>query len=369
MVARLGGDEFMIILDRVEDIRDVHFLAQNVIDVMSEPFFIEDHEIFMTVSVGISIYPLDGFDASTLFKRADVAMYQAKKSGRNTYKQYQQSMDARLKEHLNLEIDLRKAIENDELFVLYQPQVDLSTGKIKGFEALLRWQHPELGLVSPAKFIPIAEKAGIIAGLDRWVLSVACRQAKQWIERFSDKLEISVNLSAQQFRQRKLPEIVNHILAQTGFSPANLCLEITESSVMHQVQTGIATLEALKEIGLKLSVDDFGTGHSSLNYLKRFPLDKLKVDRSFVMDIPMNRDDMAISTAIVVLAKSMALEVIAEGVETPEQLAFFKSLNCDSFQGFIFSKPVSPKEITDMLEVGKCITLDDAELRLIEVDQ
>ncbi|MFQ5650070.1 MAG: EAL domain-containing protein [bacterium] len=368
-VARLGGDEFAVILDGVDDREEVCSRAQLILDALSAPFRVEQHEIFMTVSIGICVYPGDGNDASTLFKKADVAMYRAKSSGRNNYQHYQHSMDASFKEHLSLESDLRRAIENNELVVYYQPQVDLQTGRIIGVESLVRWHHPELGLMAPAKFVPLAEQTGIIVSIDQWVLSHACTQVKDWLDNLTEHLELSVNLSAKQFRRRSLPQLVNRILAQTGFSPKNLCLEITESSVMRQVEASIAILDSLKQIGLKLSLDDFGTGYSSLNYLKRFPLDKLKVDRSFVMDIPADRHDMAISTAIVVLAQSMALEVVAEGVETPEQLAFFRSLKCDSFQGYIFSRPVPANEITRMLETDKRIIFDDVPQTFAEVEQ
>ncbi len=369
MVARLGGDEFVVVLNAVRDADEVNYLAQAILRVLSEPFAVRQHEIYMTVSIGISVFPDDGEDAGTLFKKADVAMYCAKGSGRNIFRHYRHSMDATFKEHLSLESDLRRAIENKELVVYYQPQVNLQTGRIVGLEALVRWEHPQLGLVFPAKFIPLAEKTGIIVSIDQWVLAEACRQSKRWLETYSDDLRISVNLSAQQFRRRNFPELVNRTLAQTGFPPQNLCLEITESSVMHQVDTGITILDSLKKIGVRLSVDDFGTGHSSLNYLKRFPLDALKVDRSFVRDIPHDREDMAISTAIVVLAKSMALEVVAEGVETREQLSFFRSLDCDTFQGYVFSEPVPASCITQMFEEDRHIVFDDLTPVVSEVEE
>ncbi|MCH9006662.1 EAL domain-containing protein [candidate division KSB1 bacterium] len=366
-VARLGGDEFTIILFGIHEAKDAARVARKILRIMSAPFRVEEHELFVTASIGVSMFPDHGRDVETLIKRADIAMYRAKGSGKNNHQHYTLSMDASFFEHLTLENSLRRAIENDELVVYYQPQVDLRTGEITGLEALVRWQHPVFGLVSPAKFIPLAEETGIIVSIDEWVMQTACRQTKSWNERFKDDLQVAVNLSARQFRRSHLPETVSQILEETKLSPRNLCLEITESNVMQNVEKTISVLDDLKKIGLDLSVDDFGTGYSSLNYLKRFPIDVLKVDRAFVGGIPLDRDDMAISTAIVVLAQSMALKVVAEGVETVEQLSFFKSLNCDSFQGYYFSRPVTTEEITIMLEnEGSGFLKSSRELQRIE---
>ena len=262
-------------------------------------------------------------------------------------------MDAELFEFLALENSLRKALENEELVAHYQPQVNLTTGEITGVEALMRWQHPEFGLVSPAKFIPLAEETGIIVPFDVWMLTTACQQLKRWQDLGFENLTTSVNLSTRQFRRKSLPNILDHILDKTGISPQHLCLEITESNVMQNVENTIELLHELKKMGLQLSVDDFGTGYSSLNYLKKFPIDTLKIDRSFVKGIPTDRNDTAISTAIVVLGHSMDLQVVAEGVETAEQLSFLQSLDCDQMQGFYFSRPLPAKLLTDLLKSGK----------------
>ncbi len=348
-VARMGGDEFTIILFDTKDSYDAAKIAKKILDVISAPFFIDGHELFVTASIGISMYPGDGIDADSIIKRADIAMYRAKGCGKNNFKLYKLSMDATFFEHLTLENSLRRAITNNELVTHFQPQICLKTGAVSGFEALVRWQHPQHGLVSPAKFIPLAEETGMITSIDEWVLRSACQHACRWEEFGGKNLEIAVNLSARQFRRKSLPDVISGVLAETGLPPQCLCIEITESNVMQNVEHTISVLGKLKEIGVKLSVDDFGKGYSSLNYLKRFPIDTLKVDRSFVSGIPIDRDDMAISTAIVVLAQSMDLGVVAEGVETAEQLAFFRSLRCDSMQGYYFSPPVPHERVEELL--------------------
>ncbi len=361
-VARLGGDEFTVTLSGLTDNQTAAKVASKIRDVMTAPFQVDGHELFLTISIGISTFPNDGSDAETMIQKAGVAMCRAKDSGRNSFKQYKFSMDASFAEHLSLESRLRRAIDNDELRVYYQPQIKLETGEIMGSEALVRWQHPTLGLVPPAKFIPLAEEIGIIAAIDEWVLRSACEQTSKWESTLGRSLQVAVNLSAQKFRKSNLPKIVAEVLQKTGISPGSLCIEITESNVMQNLDHTNSILHALKSLGVQLSVDDFGKGYSSLNYLKTFPIDILKVDRSFVSGIPIDRNDMAICTAIVVLAQSMALKVVAEGVETADQLSFFKSLNCDVMQGYYFSPPVPVAELTRLLQERRQLMLDEPVL-------
>jgi len=361
-VARLGADEFAITLFGLVDGKEAVDLARKVRNAMASPFYIGEQELFTTVSIGISMYPADGADAATMIQKGGVAMYRAKKSGKNNYKQYTLAMDATFVEHFTLENSLRRAIANEELVTYFQPQVNLGTRDIMGVEALVRWQHPTLGLVPPDKFIPLAEEIGIIASIDEWVMRSACTQARAWQTELGQSLRVSVNLSAQRFRQKNLADMVATILRETQLSPELLCIEITESNVMENMEHTTAILRTLKALGVILSVDDFGKGYSSLNYLKTFPIDILKVDRSFVSGIPIDRDDMAISTAIVVLAQSMALKVVAEGVETADQLSFFRSLNCDAIQGYYFSPPVPAAEVSKYMSEHRRLLLDEPAL-------
>ncbi|MCH8872166.1 EAL domain-containing protein [candidate division KSB1 bacterium] len=356
-VARLGGDEFTIVLLEINHAQDAKDVAQKILKVISQPYKIEEHELFVTASVGISIYPDDGSDIESLIRKADIAMYRAKGQGKNNYQVYNLSMDAKFFERLTLENSLRKAVENEELVAYYQPQVDLRTGEITGVEALVRWQHQKFGLVPPDKFIPLAEETGVILEIDEWMMKTACRQIKNWEREGIANIRVAVNLSTRQFRQKNLTEKVAQILNDSAVQPKNLCLEITENEVMQNIETTVEILQALKKMGVFLSLDDFGTGYSSLSYLKRFPIDVLKIDRTFVNGIPSDRDDTAISTAIVVLAHSMELQVIAEGVEKSEQIAFLQSLQCDEIQGFYFSRPLNAETVTDLLKVKKRLFL------------
>ena len=356
-VARLGGDEFTVVLLEINHAQDAKDVAQKILKVISEPYKIEEHELFVTASVGISIYPDDGSDIESLIRKADIAMYRAKGQGKNNYQVYNLSMDAKFFERLTLENSLRKAVENEELVAYYQPQVDLRTGEITGVEALVRWQHQKFGLVPPDKFIPLAEETGVILEIDEWMMKTACRQIKNWEREGIANIRVAVNLSTRQFRQKNLTEKVAQILNDSAVQPKNLCLEITENEVMHNIETTVEILQALKKMGVLLSLDDFGTGYSSLSYLKRFPIDIIKIDRTFVNGIPSDRDDTAISTAIVVLAHSMELQVIAEGVEKSEQIAFLQSLQCDEIQGFYFSRPLNAETVTDLLKVKKRLFL------------
>lgn len=354
-IARIGGDEFTVLLSNITKVEDAVKVAQKLIEEFTEPFRIGDKKFFVTVSVGISFYPFDGTETETLIKMADIAMYRVKGQGKNNYQLYDLSMDAKAFEHIALENSLRRAIERDELVIYYQPQASLSNGEITGLEALIRWEHPEFGLVLPSKFIPIAEDSGLIVPLGEWVIREACRQNKAWQDAGLQPVPVAVNLSARQFFEKRLPETISEALSETGLSAKYLTLEITESSTMHDVDYTTATLNRLKEMGIKIAMDDFGTGYSSLSYLKRFPLDMLKIDRTFVKGIPNDREDAVIISAIVALAHNLELMVIAEGVETEDQLMFLRSLKCDEMQGFYLGRPVPAKEVIKFLEKRKGI--------------
>lgn len=340
-VARFGGDEFTILVHIIGRIEDAGRIAVKVLDALREPFPLGDREIVVTSSIGIAIYPLDGSDAETLVRNADTAMYRAKQQGRDNYQLYTAAMNSRALENLDLENRLRKALKNKELVLYYQPLIDVEKETVFGFEALLRWNHPEQGLLLPDKFIPTAEISGLIVPIGAWVLQEACRQAKEWQERGLE-LAVSVNLSARQFAD---PELVQHVRAAmqaARLKPQYLEIEITESSAMQDVQASIRILHALKQLGVRISIDDFGTGYSSLSYLKDFPVDTLKLDQSFVRDITAPQDG-AIASGIISLAHNLRLKVLAEGVETEGQLDFLKNNDCDGLQGFLFSVPLSPE--------------------------
>ena len=359
-VARLGGDEFVLLLSEIRAEDDVSAITQKLLKAMSAPFDIGGHELHITCSIGIASYPKDGKDRQTLLKNADAAMYRAKDLGRNNAQFYAAEMNVKAMERLMLESGLRHALERNEFLLHYQPQVDLRTGEITGMEALVRWQHPELGLVSPARFIPVAEESGLIVPLGEWVLRTACAQNKAWQRAGLKPISVAVNLSARQFRQPNLVEVVAGILRETELDPAHLELELTESLVMQNVEVTIATLDRLKAMGIKLSIDDFGTGYSSLSYLKRFPIHTLKIDQSFVRDITTDPSDAAIAKTIIAMAHELGLMVIAEGVETEEQKSFLQQRHCDEMQGFFFSKPVPATEFEILLREGRCLQNDEA---------
>ena len=348
-IARFGGDEFTLLIPRIDNIEDAAKIAQKIIETLKIPFMIAERELFVSTSIGISIYPSDGSDPETLVRNADSAMYRAKDQGRDNYQLYAPAMNARALERLSLENSLRKAISQNELVLHYQPLVDLSDKSIGGLEALIRWNHPELGLLSPAHFISAAEVSGLIVPIGNWVLLTACRQLKLWQKRIDPDLTVAVNLSARQFHQGNLTQEVLQALEQTGLHPGSLELEITESSAMQNAENSIHTLRELKALGVRISMDDFGTGYSSLSYLKRFPIDTLKLDQSFVRDVTTDRGDAAIVSAVISMAHSLDLKVIAEGVETAEQLAFLQKQHCDYIQGYFFSKPLSIEELEPYL--------------------
>nr|MDQ2694527.1 EAL domain-containing protein [Pseudomonadota bacterium] len=338
------------VLESLSREEDAAVAARKVLNALKPAIDIEDYELFITPSIGISVFPRDGEDMQALLKSADIAMYRAKEGGRNDFQFYAEVMNVRALERLTLERHLRYALERRELEVHYQPQVDLYDGWVTAVEALLRWRHPDRGLVSPAEFIPLAEETGLILPIGEWVLKEACRQAKVWQEQGLAAVRVAVNLSARQFRQQDLARCIARVLQETGLEARYLELEITESLVMEDVEQAVAVLDALKAMGVQLAIDDFGTGYSSLSYLKRFPLDRLKVDRVFVRDITTDPDDAAITLSVIAMAHSLKLKVIAEGVETEPQLAFLRQKHCDEMQGYYFSRPLPAGEMTAVLE-------------------
>lgn len=354
-VARLGGDEFVLVLPGTFEGGESTATAKRFMEIVSEPITIEEREFKLGCSVGVAVYPEDGGTPEILIERADIAMYRAKESGRNNFKFFTAAMNERLVERLRLEADLRKAIERNELVLHYQPQVDLVTGHIVGVEALIRWLHPQLGMVSPARFIPLAEETGLIGPIGDWVIRTACQQLVAWQGLGYGKLRMAVNLSAYQFAQPELVDSIVAVLLEYSIAQHQLEIEMTESMVMKDVESAIGVLRNLKALGVKLSIDDFGTGYSSLSYLKRFPIDVLKIDQTFVRDIAVNSDDAAIVLAIISLAHSLRLRVIAEGVETASQLDFLRSHGCDEIQGYYFSPPLVNAELEKLLVQRKCL--------------
>ena len=352
-VARLGGDEFIIIMENVPHIQDTAFLAQKLIEHFHEPFIVQGHELHVTLSIGISVYPRDGDDVQTLVKNADAALYRAKAEGRNDFYYYTEELTSSVFERLQIESALRNAVKNQELVLHYQPQFSLSTGGIVGVEALLRWNHPQLGLLPPARFIDLAEDTGLIVTMGEWVLSTACREMRSWLSRGYDFGRIAVNVSGLQLQRGDFQKMVNDVLINTQLDPERLELEITENFIMHKTEKAIAMLDNLKSIGIQIAIDDFGTGYSSLSYLKRLPIDKLKIDRSFVRDIPHDANDEAIACAIIAMSRALDLKVIAEGVEVEEQKEFLLSQGCDEAQGYLYSKPLPAADLLDFASVLK----------------
>jgi len=351
-LARLGGDEFTVLLPRLHHSQDVAPIAGKIIDAVRYPFQIEGRELYITTSIGISVYPEDGSDAETLIKNADTAMYQAKELGRDNYQLFNASVNAKALQRIALEHGLRRALANDELHMHYQPIFDLRTNRITGMEALLRWEHPHMGSIPPGVFIPIAEATGGMAPIGAWALREACRQAKAWHDAGHRTLLLAVNLSVTQLQQTDLVATVRSVLEQTRFPARLLELEITESGAMHNPETSIRVLYDLKKLGLRISLDDFGTGHSSLSYLKRFPVDTLKIDQSFVHDTTSDPDAAAIVTAIIAMAHSLRLKVIAEGVEFTEQANFLRRHGCDQMQGYLITPPVPAAQFLEIVERG-----------------
>jgi diguanylate cyclase (GGDEF)-like protein len=350
-VARLGGDEFVLILNDQNNEEVVFRAMQRVVAAVNQPLTIDGKELYVTCSAGISLYPQDGPDVDTLLKNADVAMYRAKEAGRNNFQFFTAEMNQLVNERLQLENSLRRALERNEFRLHYQQKVNLKSGAVVGSEALLRWMHPEWGLVRPARFIPLAEETGLIVQIGEWVLEEACRQNRAWQLEGLDPGVVAVNLSARQFRQEGLVRAVSRVLTESGLDPSALEMEMTESMVMHNAEAAIAILQGLKSLGIALSVDDFGTGYSSLAYLKDLPLSTLKIDRSFVRDIKGSGDpgEGVLAQAIISLGHSLDLKVIAEGVETDAQLRFLGKHGCDEVQGFYYGEPVEPEAFARIL--------------------
>ncbi len=353
-VARFGGDEFMVLLTEVAATRDLNLVLQKILQIFTKPYEIDQRQLMLSASIGISFYPQNGQDPETLIRYADIAMYQSKKSG-SAFAFYSDEMDSFGLDTLDLEHDLHGALERQEFCLHYQPKVDLKTGTISGCEALLRWQHPTLGMVSPGKFIPLAEETGLIVSIGVWVLEEACRQSLAWQAAGLPPIQIAVNLSARQFRQGDLAATVNTMLCATGLDPSLLELELTESMIMDNPHIAEQTLIALKNLGVSLSLDDFGTGYSSLNYLSRFPVDHLKIDQSFIRDIGTSNARTAVVSSIIDIAHNLQLTAIAEGVETPEQLAFLIANGCDAMQGYLFSKPLPAGKFAELMGQGACL--------------
>jgi EAL domain-containing protein (putative c-di-GMP-specific phosphodiesterase class I) len=348
-VARIGGDEFVVLLGDLERPETARHVAQKVLEALSAPLELDGNTLQVTPSIGIAVYSADGEDVETLMRNADTAMYHAKQVGRNNFQFFTQAMNDAAQQKLQLEGDLRRAVERGELELHYQPQLDLRSGGIVGFEALVRWRHPQRGMVAPSEFIPAAEETGLIGALGAWVLRAACTQAVAWHRAGHAQLQVAVNCSARQFQEEAFVALVDQALRETGMPAQRLELEITESVIIHHSEEVNARFRALEGMGVRISIDDFGTGYSSLSYLKRLAIHQLKIDQSFVRDIGSDPNDAAIVSAIITIAHALNLEVVAEGVETPGQLAYLRSAGCDAAQGYLFSKPLPAAEFERLL--------------------
>jgi diguanylate cyclase (GGDEF)-like protein len=353
ILARWGGDEFTLLLSPISSAEDAGKIATEILDTLNLPLQLDSRELHIKASLGIALAPYDGEDADTLLKNADAAMYRAKQQGRNNYQLYTQAIGTKAQERLVLENNLYRALERQEFQLYYQPQIDLQTGEIVGMEALIRWQNPELGFISPSQFIPLAEETGLISLIGEWVLWEACTQNRAWQSLGLPPVRIAVNLSARQFQQKNLVKVIAQVLEATKLEPCYLELEITESIAMQDLPLTISVLRTLRSMGIHIAIDDFGTGYSSLSSLKHFPLDKLKIDQSFVRDLVTDSYDAAIITALVALGRGLKLEVVAEGVETQEQLVFLRSVQCDGVQGYFLSYPLPAQEATNLLKGWK----------------
>ncbi len=348
-LSRWGGDEFTIIFEEFAGIHSVDTVAQTILEVIASPFMLAGQEVSVTASIGIALYPLSAADAQTLAKNADAALFRAKDQGGNTYQFYTEEMNLETSARLALQTSLRHALEREEFLLFYQPQLDLGTGRIVGMEALLRWQHPERGLLRPAQFLSVAEQSGQIVPIGEWALRQACSQIRAWQDAGFPPLRVAVNVSDRQFRQRTLAATVEKALRDARLDPQYLELEITEGHLMKHTDVSRATIIELKERGVRIAIDDFGTGYSSIGYLGRFPIDKLKIDQSFVRDVASNGDSAAIASIIITLAHSLRLTVLAEGVETEAQMAFFRAKGCEEIQGDLLSPPLRPESFERLL--------------------
>ena len=349
IICRIGGDEFVVIVEPADDASEMASVARKILAVLAAPFALEGHQLYVSASIGVSLYPFDAQDVATLTRNADTAMYHAKHQGKNRYAVFKAEMELRAQRRLRMEANLRRALQNEELYLHYQPQIDLRSGRIVGVEALIRWNCREMGQLSPSEFIPVAEESGIIVELGRWVLQSACRQAASWCKAgLLDSLEhVAVNLSACQARDPGLMDDIRAILHETQLPHGLLELEITEGVLMDNVHANVELMRRLQDTGIHLSIDDFGTGYSSMSYLKRLPIDQLKIDRSFVHDLP--GEGEAIVTAIIAMAHSLHLKVVAEGVETLQQVEFLRKAGCDNVQGFFFARPMTAAQLTALL--------------------
>jgi len=349
IVCRIGGDEFVVIVEPASDTSEMACVSRNILVALAAPFAVQGHQLHVSASIGVALYPFDAHDVTTLTRNADTAMYYAKREGKNRYAVFRAEMEERAQRRMRIEANLRRALQEDELYLHYQPQIDLRSGRIVGVEALIRWNCRELGALGPAEFIPVAEESGVIVELGRWVLQSACRQAASWCKAgLLDSLEhVAVNLSASQTRAPGLMDDIRAILEETQLPHGLLELEITEGVMMDNVHANVELMRRLQETGIHLSIDDFGTGYSSMSYLKRLPIDQLKIDRSFVHDLP--GEGEAIITAIIAMAHSLNLKVVAEGVETAQQVEFLRKANCDNVQGFFFARPMTAAQLTALL--------------------
>lgn len=348
-LARLGGDEFTLFLQDITNRSNVSTIVQKINDLFEAPFLLDDKDVFISCSIGITVYPDDAEKVDDLLKYADIAMYFAKEAGKNTFRFYESEMNQESGERLALETDLHHALARGEFLLHYQPKLDIQSNRITGFEALIRWQHPKLGLISPNNFISLAEQSGIIVPISDWVLQQACCQAKRWQEQGLGPFKMAVNLSAYHFKRHTVSSSVQQALSVSGLAPSLLELELTESILIQNTQSTLDILQELKQLGVSLAIDDFGTGYSSLSYLHRFPIDTLKIDRSFVIRIDDSEDDLAIVTAIIAMGRSLRMQIVAEGVETDRQLALLRGRGCQAIQGYLFSKPLSAEDLIPLL--------------------
>jgi diguanylate cyclase (GGDEF)-like protein/PAS domain S-box-containing protein len=359
-VSRQGGDEFVVLLADLSHSDDAVIMAARMLRTVAEPHCVDPHDLHVTTSIGVSVYPDDGLDAETLIKNADTAMYQAKENGRQSYQFFKPAMNARAVERQSIEESLRRALDRQEFAIHYQPKICMRTGVITGAEALIRWTHPVRGAISPAQFIPVAEDCGLIVPIGRWVLRQACEQAREWLKAGLPETTMAVNVSAMEFQDEAFLEHLTLILEESGLDPRALELELTESALMKRVEATAAILRTLKESGVQVAVDDFGTGYSSLSYLRKFPIDSLKIDQSFVRQIGSGADDAAIVTAVISMARSLKLRVVAEGVETVKELEFLKTHECDEAQGYFFGRPMPAPQFAALLRTGLPIAVRTA---------
>jgi predicted signal transduction protein with EAL and GGDEF domain len=363
-LARWGGDEFILLLTDVHEVRNISIVTKKILRLLSgQPFVIKGAEIVVTGSIGIALHPLDGQDMETLLKQADTAMYEAKKRGRNNYQFFSSQLAQQSDLRRQMEVKLRRALKEEKLHLVYQPQIDLALRRVTGLETLVRWHCPIEGNISPARFIPLAEETGLIRPLGEWILRTACRQAAMWQQDNLFAPRLAVNLSARQFFQPDLVQSIQEILQEVELSPKQLELELTESIFLENMEATVTAIKALKQLGIRIAIDDFGTGYSSLYYLKKLPFDRLKIAQEFVRDIETDDSSRAIVKATIAMAQSLGTEIIAEGVETREQLSFLMSQGCRIIQGYYFAKPMQPKDLMEYCESNPNISLElDARL-------